>query len=942
MSTVTYDVQSFLLDGRRIWITGCVLQYSRLIREEWAERIHAAKLCGFNTILTSAVWQIHEPRPSQHDFEGSADLRHFLELCQRAGMRCVLKLGPFVGDDFDAGGLPTWLLRREDVELRKANSPFLESCSRYFSALADQVKDLQATAPATVPGSENPLLAIQIESGYTCGDEVVAEAYLGELSRYAREAGFTVPAINANNLWQGLENEIDTWVGRDAMIATVRQLSAVVPDKPKIISRFDLANPVVWGGTEDDDLHPMAIQRRMAEILAGGGQFIASPLSPGVVFGFGAGRLALGQDHFPVTSPIGHAPLDAAGVPTSSFGPVRRIASFSNNFSKVFAAREPDYHPTTLDPLVSPEGKEPRFIVIDSRGPQGRVAFVLSEEPARDSKKLPKNRVASLLLAGGERLSVDMGSQAVAWVLFDYHLAGRTVLSYSTLNAFASLGRTFVCFGAAGAQGDVAVNGSPLALTVPKGRDPLVVEHEGATIVVCSEELIDACFVADDAVYVGIAGLAADGSPIPQPGQKRAHWIDRTGKHERVVIDGAPPAKATSKTVTLEDWKIAPAEDYAQGTSPRFAAIDGPADMIDLGVPFGYGWYRLELNATSAKRPKLSMPEARDRIHFYHNGEHVGVFGSGPGASDEPVSLSLKKGSHTLVALADNMGRASEGQHLGERKGLFGHLWETTPVKPGKPKIETDEPVDLLSWRSPLWELRPGDSTSAERLTWAFVHRRKSPIIFRYEKLFGRVLLIHNGEPVELLDRPGSGALVFTHEQLNRGNNTFQIALVEETEDDQATLKDLASVFSFEEGSTNATEKAKWAFAKWEPPAPTAYRAPTKTELSSLTPTPTWWRTTLDLPADAAEAPVYFEPKGLTKGQIYLNGHHVCGYFVADKPGASARAVGPQTRYLLPRPWLEPGTINEIAVFDEQGGNPTHASLIMAHTERVLARPIPV
>lgn len=935
MPTLTYDAQSFLLDGRRLWITGCVLQYTRVPREEWAERIHAAKLCGFNTIVTSAIWQVHEPRPGQYDFESGADLRHFLELCQRAGVYCIVKLGPYVGEDFDAGGLPTWLLRRDEVQLRAANGPFLEACSRYFSALADQIKDLQVT----VAGAQNPLLAVQLESAWTCGDETAAEAYLGELARYTREAGFAVPTLNANNLWQGLEGDVDTWVGREQTIATLRQLSSVVTDKPKIISRFELNEPICWGSDGTSDLHPLAIQRRLAEVLAGGGQFVVSPLTPGIAFGFGAGRFALGDQNFCVPSPVGASPLDEAGAPADAYGPIRRIASFSNNFSKVFSVREPDYHPTTLDPTIAPSGKDPRFIVLDTRGPQGRVAFIMSEEPAKDAKSLPKKRIASLLLAGGERLNVDLGSQAVAWVLFDYHLAGRVVLSYSTLNAFASFGTSFVCYGQAGSTGEVAINGSPLAVTVPKGKDPLVVEHEGATIVVCNEAQIDTCFVADDAVYIGVAGVAPDGSPIPVPGVKHAHWINKTGRHDKVVIDGAPPARATAKSISLADWKTAPAQDYAEGSSPRYAAIDGPGDLIDLGVPFGYGWYKLEMSATAAKKLKLTMPEAGDRIQFFKDGESLGVFGKGPGAEAEPLALSLKKGTQTIVALADNLGRASEGMHLDERKGLFGHLWETTPLKVGKPKVEPLDPVDLLAWKTPLWELRPGDTTSSERLTWSFVHRKKSPVILRYTDLTRRVLLLINDEPVQLFDRPGTGTRVFTSDELNRGNNTFQITLIEETEDDAATLKELASVFAFEEGTNCATEKAKWAFAKWEPPAPTAYREPTKSEFSSTASTPTWWKTRIELPEEVAESPVYLEPKGLTKGQIYVNGRHVSSYFVAERPGASAKAVGPQSRYLLPKAWLEPGTLNEIILFDEQGGNPTNAKLTVDATSRVLARP---
>ncbi|MEO0511526.1 MAG: beta-galactosidase [Planctomycetota bacterium] len=948
MPTVTYDAQSFLVDAKRLWLTGCVLEYARVPRDEWAERLHAASLCGFNAVLTSVPWMFHEPRQGQHHFEAQHDVRHFLELAQRTGLYVVLKLGPFVGGSFDAGGIPTWLHRRDDVDLRAASGPFLEACSKHFSAIADQVKDLQATAP----GAGNPLLAVQVETNWTCGDDAAAVSYLGELARYVREAGFNVPALNANNLWQGLEGEIDTWVGNKQMLATLRQLSVVVPDKPKIISSFDVSDHAAWGGAPIAPPHPLAVQRRLGEILAGGGQFFVDPLSQGVPMGPARGRepggAFAGDDPrevlFPTSSPGGASPLDEAGAPAEAFGPVRRMAMFSSQFSRIFAARNAEHHPTCLDPDVEAVGKDNRFFVVDTQGQHGRAAFVFAEPPKPGEKAPTKPRAASLLLPRGEPLHVSLGTQAVAWVLFDYHLAGRTVLTYSSLNALAALDTIFVCFGAPGAEGEVAINGSPLRVTVPSGKDPLVVRHEGAVIVVCSETTADTCYVAADAVYVGIAGLTHEGDLLPLPGAKHAWKITKgsvTGEPaEKVAMQAKLPAKSTPKALPLEPWKVAAAEDYSGGSSPRYAAIEGPAELTDLGTPYGYGWYRIEMKSSSAKKLKLSMPHLADRAQFFLDGESVGVYGRGPGAEAGPLVVPLKKGTRVLTALVDNMGRPSGGADIDEAKGLFGHLFETTAVKPGKPKIEIADPVDLLGWRSPLWRLRPGDGTGPERLTWAFMHRKKSPIILRIGHLPHRVLLLVNGEPVDILEQGTSPTLVFTSEQLKKGNNAFQFALIDETADDARSLKELVPLVSFEEGSTNATEKSAWAFAKWEPPAPTAFTDPSKSMLTSTASCPTWWRSRFELPVEAASVPVFLDASGLTKGEIFINGRHVCRYFVAERAGASAPPVGPQTRYLLPRPWLEPGSVNEVMVFDEHGGNPSKASVTADATRRVLGRPL--
>jgi beta-galactosidase len=71
---------------------------------------------------------------------------------------------------------------------------------------------------------------------------------------------------------------------------------------------------------------------------------------------------------------------------------------------------------------------------------------------------------------------------------------------------------------------------------------------------------------------------------------------------------------------------------------------------------------------------------------------------------------------------------------------------------------------------------------------------------------------------------------------------------------------------------------------------------------------------------------LHFDATGLTKGQIYINGKHLCRYFVATQSGKS---VPPQLQYFIPAPWLMEGE-NEIMIFDEHGASPGRARLTPA------------
>lgn len=95
----------------------------------------------------------------------------------------------------------------------------------------------------TPPGG-GPIFLIQCESEWTCGSPQAAGEYLGELNRYFRESGLVVPIINANNLWQSVEGEIETWSGTEEMLAAMGQFAIVKPTC--IVSGFSVGSDLCW------------------------------------------------------------------------------------------------------------------------------------------------------------------------------------------------------------------------------------------------------------------------------------------------------------------------------------------------------------------------------------------------------------------------------------------------------------------------------------------------------------------------------------------------------------------------------------------------------------------------------------------------------------------------------------------------------------------------
>jgi beta-galactosidase len=940
MPSLTYDGKSFMFDGRRLWLAGGSVCMSRVPREAWADRIHAAKLAGLNAIETPVIWARHESRPGHVDFTGGNDLRHFIELVGQAGMYAVLRVGPFVGAEWDFGGLPPWLMEHKDMKPRTGSGPFLEACSRWITALSEKIRDLQVTAP----GRGGPLMMIQLEEGWTCGHETICSQYIGEIARYLREGGINVPTINTNNLWQSVEGQIDCWQGSERMVSTLRQLGIVRPAQPKLVAAFEAAPVQTLARETPVPLSPRRLQRRLAECLAGGGQFILRPFCASAMPGFAGGRLADSTFSFMSASRDGAAPVSITGSAGATLPAVKKIATFASRFARVFSNLESSYAPVGADPAGEGSGAA----VVHVSGSQGGVAFVFGPDTEDMDAKAKQNNAATLLLPDGSNMPVHMGEQTVAWCLFNVHLTPRSFLDYCNLNALASVGKVLVLYGPAGAPGMLCLNGSPIEVTVPdaKATKPFITDHEAMTIVVLNEKQADAVQVSDEGVWVGASSLTADGRAIGGPGVKQCLKFLPDGTHKVVACEGLPSVgvSAGSEKVTINDSSYAPMTEYLTGESARYASIAGPEDLTRLGSPSGYGWYRVALKASSAHKAKVIFPNSGDRLHLFLDGEELGLVGVGPGAGHE-FAIPVRKQPHNLVILAENLGRFAEGVHLGESKGVAGHFWECSVVKPtGPAKSVTGQPIEVLAFRAPLLELREGDSTLPERVTWTVPHRsKKSPMFVHLHDVPGRALLVVNDVTTAYVDPAGPSVVTLDAEKLGRGNATIQLAIIpDDASHEHSTGEDLVARFgkcvTFLDGEECLSESCAWAFAKWEVPNAAAFQ---KGQPKGKHREPTWWRGKFT-PVDTV-APLLLEVDELSKGQVYVNGQHVARYFAGQSTAAAAvKAVPGQTPILIPRAALKPGVPNEIVIFDEHGSNPAKCRLAYHPELRpIQAMPLP-
>ncbi len=895
MATISYDGHSFILDGKRIWLVSGTMHFARIPSELWRDRIRTAKQAGLNCIETAACWNIHEPEPGEFNFEGDADIRAFIQTLSEEGMYCILRPGPYVGDAWDMGGLPAWLLENEDIKLRQGNPPFVQAAAGYLDRLIGEVANLQVTEDE--PG---PIVLMQNEHEWFCNNDEQGENYLQQLNRFLRESGAAVPLINRNEGWQRVSGVIDTWSGDDDIFSNCRQLRDFQRNTPSIVSSLPTGNLNIWGHDSESQRSPADVMFSMASVAATGSMFNLDAMCGGTNLGFLGGRLSGGDDQFVTTSHDSHAPITETGATTEKYFAVKRLATFLSQYAHVMANLTPAEHHTVGAADIS---------ITQQSGSMGKVVFLTRRET--------KSRTLEVIIPDGRYLPVDMGTDPVAWIALDVNLDGKGTLDLTNLRPWAFVEQKLLVFyGPAGSEAIISIDGTQFFDNVPTGKEPLVFQHEGMIVAVLNESQVDAARITDDGVYVGVAGLDTDGEPLAHDKFSTCYHISITGEktRHRRKTETAPA------TPRLGKWEYAGVDRYVNGTAPRYAILGEPRSLERCGSDLGYGWYCVGMDRSRTKKASLLMPQAGDRLHMYIDGKLKSIVGDGPGASRKPLSLNLPSGASHLVFLADNFGRFSGQTGLDRPKGLYGPLFDVKVAKLSKPKITEELRTELFE----LSEYIPYCSTDERdpfaRYTYEVKLAAKAPLVLQISGQRQRSVIFVNGKPVGLDLGEEVTEYFVLEEHLKKGVNRIAIALIDHLDTDPKEYDPTDSLTLYKVNET-LTDKADWWYAKWEMPEPDFFD-----ELPSSIPAqPGFFRTTFSV--ESNDQPLMLEINGASKGQIYLNGRNIGRYFVATHTG---KAVPPQTQYYLPEPWLNVEEENELILFDEHGKSPSRCKLLYA------------
>ena len=317
--TFVIGTNDFLLDGQKFQIRCGEIHAARVPREYWRNRLQMAKAMGLNTVCAYLFWNQIEPAPGKFDWSGQTDVAEFCRIAQEEGLWVILRPGPYSCAEWEMGGLPSWLLKNDDLQLRTRDPRFMTAAKNYLREVGKKLAPLQIT-------HGGPILMVQVENEY--GSYGKDSGYMGEMRQAMLGARFDVPLFACNppgDLKNGWRDDLFPVVNFGSNPAKAfKVLREILPQGPLMCGEFYPGWFDTWGAPHHLGNTPQYLAD-LEYMLTNGESFSIYMAHGGSTFG-----LWSGADHpfKPDTSSYDYdAPISEAGWPTDKFFKTRELFS---------------------------------------------------------------------------------------------------------------------------------------------------------------------------------------------------------------------------------------------------------------------------------------------------------------------------------------------------------------------------------------------------------------------------------------------------------------------------------------------------------------------------------------------------------------------------------------------------------------------------------------
>ena len=328
---VYFDGRDIVIDGRKTQILSGAVHYFRSMPGRWDAICRRARAMGLNTIETYIPWNLHEPRPGEYDFSGIADLERFIRCVRECGLYLIVRCGPYICAEWDNGGLPAWVTKQCQGNIRRDDPEYIRLAGSWFAKLLPLISRYQHHL-----GGPVILAAVENEYGsYGCDKE-----YLRKLHRMYLDAGFSIPLVTADGggdqqfVYGGMlpELPVTLTMGPDECMKKFALLRTFRQDGPDFCMEYWCGAFDHWGELHRD-VQDDRVVSEFEDMVSSGASVNLYMFHGGTNFGFFSGANSFyggtGKDgvlYAPdITSYDYNAPLSEAGNITPRYRALRDV-----------------------------------------------------------------------------------------------------------------------------------------------------------------------------------------------------------------------------------------------------------------------------------------------------------------------------------------------------------------------------------------------------------------------------------------------------------------------------------------------------------------------------------------------------------------------------------------------------------------------------------------
>ena len=189
--TLTVDSRSLRLNGLPWTPVMGEFHYTRYPENEWRAELLKMKAGGIDIVATYVFWIHHEEIEGQWNWSGNHDLHRFVELAREAGLKAIVRCGPWCHGEVRNGGVPDWAIAK-GWKIRTDDPRYLAHVKIIYGQIAAQLAGL-------LWKDGGPVMGIQLENEYSGPAE-----HLLNLKQIARDAGLDVPVYTRTG-WPALK-----------------------------------------------------------------------------------------------------------------------------------------------------------------------------------------------------------------------------------------------------------------------------------------------------------------------------------------------------------------------------------------------------------------------------------------------------------------------------------------------------------------------------------------------------------------------------------------------------------------------------------------------------------------------------------------------------------------------------------------------------------------